>query len=369
MNILIACDKFKGSINAQTVCDSIAKGIKQNNKNAICNIQPLADGGDGSISIIKKELKLDVVVVETVDPLRRNIQSRYYHNDTTAFIELAETSGLSLLREDERNALATDCIGTGIIIQEAISKGFKDIVLSIGGSCTTEAGLSIASALGFQFLDKDKISISPNGANLVDIIKIIPPRIALDLNLTILCDVENPLHGPMGAAHIFAKQKGATTSDIIFLDQGLENIGRLLESYCGHSIASLSGGGAAGGIAAGLHALLDAEIVSGFEYISDIIQLEAKIKQADLVITGEGHLDSQSFGGKVIGQISKACKGLDVPLIAIVGQSSVPDHLLISKGITKAYQIMDIAQNQQDAMDNAAAYLIEITSNIDLKKI
>jgi len=366
MNILIACDKFKASLKALEVCESIAKGISENNANTHCVIQALADGGDGTAAILKDALELHSVSIDTVDPINRSIKAAYHHNKDTAYIELAEASGISHLTQQELNPMVTHCIGTGILIRKAIDDGFQKIVLCLGGSCTNEAGLSIAYALGFRFLTLDGQLIIPTGGNLSQIAHICPPEANLNIKMIILTDVVNPLYGLHGAAHIFAAQKGASDSNVILLDKGLTHIAHLLESDHVSSINNLQGGGAAGGIAAGLHVLLGATLTSGFGYLKDVLRIEDKIRQADLVITGEGYLDDQSFQGKVIGNMAAICHNMQVPLIAIVGQTDIDNDTLRGRGIVQVHQVMDFAKDKKEAMNNAAFYLEKIAANLDL---
>ncbi len=366
LKILIACDKYKGSLSADDVCTILEEGIMTYHSHAECFAQPLADGGDGTVSIIRKFLGLQPVNVATIDPLNRPIEAAYYHSDDTAYVELAECSGISQLTPTELNPMITHCIGTGKLIRQAIKDGYRKITLCIGGSCTNEAGLSIGHALGFKFLDKDQRELIPTGGNLAEIVHINPPELDVDVSMTILCDVNNPLYGLNGAAHAFAAQKGAADHEILRLDDGLRHIASLLERYTGQSVKDLQGGGAAGGIAAGLHALLGGKLISGFTYISEMIQLEDGIRQADIVITGEGYLDSQSFDGKVIGQMATLCQLHDKPLIAVVGGTNLDRRKLNANGITALYQIMDHALDQEDAITNATRYLTQISATLKI---
>jgi len=366
MTILIACDKFKHSLSSIKVCENIAKGLLEKNNSLDVQIHPMADGGDGTLAVLQQHIPLVIQKIDTIDPLGRPIHANYACFGDTAYIELAEASGISRLKESEFNPLLTTTIGTGHLIKDAINEGFEKIVLSIGGSCTTDAGLGIAHALGFKFLDVKGQELIPCGGNLIQIHSIIKPIEYITNRITILCDVDNPLYGPNGAAYVFSPQKGATIDQVKFLDEGLQHIATLIFSFSGKKIDNLKGGGAAGGIAAGLYGLLDADIKSGFFYLSQLSKLEEKIKFADLVVTGEGQLDKQSFSGKVIGQIDLLCRKHNKPLIAIVGNSILPDEEMINKGMQKIFSVLPLAKDLEDAMNNTEKYLYQISRQINI---
>ena len=366
MNVLITCDKYKSSLSAHVVCQSIAQGLLQSNADLHVQTHPMADGGDGTIAVLFEHLDLKTISVKTFDPYHRKIEANYASDGLTAYIELASASGIARLNPDEYNPMVTTTIGTGNLIRDAIDQGHQHIVLALGGSCTTDAGLGIAHAVGFQYYNSNGESMIPMGANLSQIDRIIVPEKPLPTSFKILCDVDNPLYGPTGAAHIFGPQKGATEEDVIVLDTGLRHIAALIKKVNGIDIQSFKGGGAAGGIAAGLCGLLDAEIMSGFSYISEASGLEEKIAWADLVITGEGRLDEQSFGGKVVGQLISMCKASQTPIIAIVGKNGLEKNDLFGKEFLDILSISDRAKNLEDAMSHASGYLIKIGSEINL---
>lgn len=357
MNVLIAPDKFKGSLSARLVGEAIARGITSINQNIKCNIHPLADGGDGTMSIIKEALGLQTFELDTIDPLGRAIKAKYYSDGETAFIELAEASGIALLTKRELNPLITTTIGTGLLLKDAISKKHKNIVIGLGGSCTNDAGLGIAHVLGYKFYDSANEELVPCGGKLLDIVRIEAPTKFPKVSIKILCDVRNPLYGPEGAAYVFARQKGATEKEIEILDRGLRHIAQLVKESNGSEIGLMSGGGAAGGVAAGLIGLFDGEMLEGFHYLAQLTELEKAISQSDLVITGEGKLDAQSLDGKVIDGVSQLCKKHNVPLIAAVGISDLNPNEWIKANIHYVYTIMDLAKNQQEAIEKVSNYL------------
>ena len=220
MKILLCPDKFKGSLSAEQVCHAVREGLLSVDSNLEIISHPMADGGDGSIEILKSLLKLKGIKIQTLDGLKRNIEAKYYYNDDSAFIELASASGLVLLSKAERNPMTTSTLGTGLMMKDALERGFKKLYLFIGGSSTNDAGIGIAQALGFDFLDKKDSSLDPIGSNLGKIHKIVNNNLYNfeNMEITVLCDVTNPMHGPNGAAFVYAAQKGATDQDIIYLD-------------------------------------------------------------------------------------------------------------------------------------------------------
>ncbi|MEL6670313.1 MAG: glycerate kinase, partial [Bacteroidota bacterium] len=341
MRILLAPDKFKGSLTAFEVCEALKRGIQSSVPEADIISHPMADGGDGSLGVLSHFLPVQQQTLSTGDALGRKTVSTFFtmakeENRTSAggeipristsshevlktekrdgsapristsshevlktekegrtyqgyaYIELAETSGLAKLSDAEKNPLKTSTFGTGQLMATAHQLGFNQQYLFLGGSSTHDLGLGIAAALGFQFLDNHGRAFTPTGGTLGQLRKIIPPDQLLDtdLRITLVCDVENPLTGPAGAAHTYALQKGADLPMVQTLETNTKHAASILSKFCGRDISQFPGGGAAGGIPAGLSALLDAQIQPGFEFIAETTSLETQIKQADLVISG-----------------------------------------------------------------------------------
>ena len=365
MTILIACDKFKGSLSAASVCRSIANGIRTTHPFAKIKEMPLADGGDGTLAILEQQLQYQQIHTSTTDPLGRGISVAYLSNGSTAFIELAQASGIRHLQKNELDILHTSTEGTGWLLKDAIDKGHKEIVLSIGGSCTNDLGIGILSVLGFQFLDKDEQALKPIGGNLLDIKSILSPVQSIDYKLTILCDVDNPLYGPQGAAKIYGPQKGATVAEINYLDKAAIGYSEIIKEEFGKDIAGLNGGGAAGGIAAGLFGMLsDVSIIRGFDFIADVLELEEHIQQADFVITGEGKFDEQSLRGKVVGRMMSLCRSHKKPLSIIAGSIDLSGARCQSFGIKSYHTLIERAGSIDDSIANAEKYLEEIAAEI-----
>lgn len=356
-NILLAPDKFKGSLSARGVAEALIIGLQTPFPTASFTIHPMADGGDGSLAILREHLALEEVTVDTVDPLGRPLQTSYLCDDSSAFIEVASASGIVLLKQEELNPSLTSTSGTGKMIAHAIATGKCKIYLFLGGSATNDLGLGIAHALGYRLLDGSSQELVPQGKNLSLIHTIVPPPTLPDIEFTLLCDVNNPLYGPNGAAHVYARQKGADDQMIEQLDQGLQHAGQLLEHFSGNAITQLPGAGAAGGISAGLLALFPTTMRPGFQMMSELTNLETQVAQADIVISGEGKLDSQSLQGKVVDGLLQLCKQYNKPLYLAVGHSELHEAAWRAAGIENVLPITAFAKDLADALARPGYYL------------
>ena len=326
MRILLAPDKFKGSLTARAVSEALAGGIRERYPTAEIRVHPLADGGDGTLDILAQHRPLDPIEVATVDPLGRPLQAAYRSDGKTAYIELATASGLVLLTPRERNPLMTTTYGTGILLAHALQHGHREVYLLLGGSATHDVGTGIARALGIELLDRNRRPVAPGGAGLAHIEQLAYPTTHswAGKAIRLLCDVTNPLIGPQGSARVYAAQKGADPAIVERLEAGTRHFGALLEAKTGVAVNHLPGGGAAGGIAAGLQAMLGATLQRGFEAISELTGLEAAVQWADHVITGEGRLDSQSLDGKVVGGLAQLCAAYSKPYSIVAGAATLP---------------------------------------------
>lgn len=364
IKVIIAPDKFKGSLTSMQACECIRSGILQANKNAAIKIFPMADGGDGFATAIKYYWQTATVHCKAVNPLMKAIDATYEWDETnkTAIIELASASGLMLLKEDEQNPLHTSTYGTGLLIQHAIEKGACKIIVGLGGSATNDAGIGILSALGFGFKNKQGNILPPVGASLSSVNSIEPPPLLPSVEFVVACDVANTLFGRQGAAYIYAPQKGADGNAVKILDKGLRHFAYIIQLQTGKDIASFSGSGAAGGTAAGLAAFFKTQIVSGAKFIIDISKIEEQIEGAGIVITGEGKLDSQSLQGKAVYEIAMLAKKRQTPLIIFCGQNT-----LGKAAMQKAGKPIVVALTQKGSDDaaikNAAALLSNAAAN------
>lgn len=363
LSILIAPDKFKGSLGASNVAQAIGEGIVSKYAEAHISTQPMADGGDGSIDLLNELWGLESHFLEVSDPLFRPVWASYYTGRNSAFIEMAKASGLALLEPHERNCREATSLGTGELILDAIQKDFKHINLFIGGSASNDAATGIASALGYSFLDNNGKVLLPIGENLNKIYQIkaneqVGAIQALDIN--IVCDVNNPFFGSNGAAHVYAAQKGADAEDILYLDKGLRHMEALLETSGFGSVQNLAGAGAAGGVGGGMAALFGANLKAGIDLFIDLFDMEEKVQQADIVITGEGGLDSQSFQGKVVGGMLKLCQKYRKPLLVVCGQQQLQGVAYDQDTIVAIHSIMDHAPSVEAAMNLTSSYLRQI---------
>jgi glycerate 2-kinase len=324
VKILIAPDKFKGTLNASCVCEAIVAALKINYPEASCVKLPLADGGEGTFEILLQHLKGTIRKVTVRDPLMRPIESEYgiSGDGRIAFIELARASGLHLLKESERNPLLTSTFGTGQLIAHALQQEVSQIIIGIGGSATNDAGMGMAAALGFAFRDDAGHELPPIGKSLSEMVTIDHSRVNKNVSrarFTVLCDVANPLYGPQGAACVYGPQKGADAEMVKQLDKGLTHFSELAWSQFQMDI-NFPGAGAAGGFGGGSRFFLNAQLRRGIEYISELTGLEEKIKAVDQVITGEGKVDEQTLSGKVVSHVVKLANKHHKPCTIVAGQ-------------------------------------------------
>jgi glycerate kinase len=358
MKILIATDKFKDSLTAKEVCEGLQNGILRTFPSAKIEILPLADGGEGTLETLKSVWGGTFLTKKVHDPLFRKIQANYLWLEPkkTAIIEMARASGIELLKHNERNCLITSTYGTGELIKNALEKGAKEIILTVGGSATNDAGIGMASALGYEFLDKNDKIIEPIGKNLKEIFKINTQNIHPDLSktkFTVATDVSNPFHGINGAAYTFSPQKGADAQGVKDLDLGLQNISELIKKDFKTDLQKVTGSGAGGGIGGGAFSFLKAEIKSAAQWILEINQIKNKLKNVDLLITGEGKIDNQTWQGKLISQLVLQAEIAQKPVILVCGTLQDIESIVAQKGILYTTSILTEPMNLEKALENA----------------
>ncbi len=334
MKIVIAPDKFKETFSAREITSIISKNLKNIIPGAEITEIPLADGGEGTAKISAPFFNAKPVSIPVNNPVFEIINATYFFSEKnkTAIIEISAASGLHLLKKEHKNPLYTSSYGTGELISDAVKRGAKNIFLTLGGSATNDAGCGAASALGFVFKDKNGKSLKINGKNLIKIAEISNENLNIsfkDINFTALYDVKNPLYGKNGAAYVFAKQKGANSKDTELLDKGLRNFATLIQKKYGINVSNCSGCGAAGGFGAGSKFFLNAKLKPGAETLLELVSFDKLIKNADLIITGEGKFDTQSLRGKLTGTIIKKAEKIKIPVAVICG---VSDINIINKG-------------------------------------
>ena len=372
MNILICPDKFKDSLTAQQVCEALEIGIKKRRPKSVIQLMPLADGGEGTLEVIKTIHGGEWIQKKVNDPLFRPIEANYLWlaDQKIAYIEMSRASGIELLKIKERNPYLTSTFGTGELILDAIEKGASEIILTIGGSATNDAGIGMAAALGFKFLNKEKEELKAIGESLALIHSIVPTPLIHKIQgvkFKVITDVQNPLAGKEGAAYVFAKQKGANAEMIKYLDKGLINMQKLIGQTEKGVIGEMKGAGAAGGLGAGAIYFLQAEIAMGAEWLLTKIHFDRAVKKADYVITGEGKIDGQTWGGKLISQVIARCDKQFKQAILVCGVFEDPEKLPIFFDSKEVYSVLSKAKNPKDSMANAAIYLEQLGEEIALK--
>ena len=325
MHILIAPNAFKNSLDAAKVAEAISNGLHQSKLSCTTTCFPVADGGDGTAGLLVDYLKGEWIRTTVYDPLRRKINSSFgwIEKDKTAIIELAVASGLRLLKPDEYDPLVATTYGAGELILEALNRNAIKIILCIGGSATVDGGTGILQALGIKFSDKKGNELNDLPASLLQLAAIdlsgLDKRIE-PTEIIILCDVENPLLGENGAATVFGPQKGASQETIQLLEAGLTRFRDIVFNKIGKDMSALKHGGAAGGVAAGLSALLNAHLVNGIDYFLQSTGFEKELAMANLVITGEGSIDLQTLHGKGPFGVAKKAKEFSLTVIGMAGK-------------------------------------------------
>lgn len=360
--IVIAPDKFKGSLSGIEFCDAVERGIKKQIENVTIVKLPLADGGDGTVDALKFYTGGKLIAAAVHDPLLLPIQARYLYaeNEKLAFIEMAEASGIRLLKNDELNPLETSTYGTGELILDAINRGAKHILLGIGGSSTNDAGMGMANALGFRFFDAENNLLEGRGKDLNRLTTIDTSMVNTELRnikFEVACDVDNPLFGPKGAAPVYAPQKGATKRVVEELDAGLRNFNEKVETQFGKNLQNIAGAGAAGGLGAGCVLFLNAELKSGTELIKSIANFDEQVKDADWIVTGEGKFDEQTFSGKVIKGVLDS--RTNQQLAVFCGLSELTEQQIAAHKIDYLAEIIQQASGVEDSIKNAGKYLEE----------
>ncbi|WP_077921799.1 glycerate kinase [Spirosoma sp. 209] len=328
MHILIAPNAFKHSLNAPEVVLAIQNGLLQSRLDCICTCFPIGDGGDGTGSLMVDQRRGKRVPVTVADPFGRPIASSFGLVDEgqTAIIEMADASGLRLLPPHELNPLRATSFGTGELIRHALDEGATRFVLAVGGSATVDGGTGILRALGVRFLDATGAELTTPD-QLTALARVdtagLDSRL-LTSDLTILCDVDNTLVGPAGAAAVFGPQKGATPADVQRLDAGLARLAEVARQQTGVDMAAVRHGGAAGGVAAGLHTFLRASLVNGIDFFLTFTGFDRFLEKTDLVITGEGSIDEQTLHGKGPYGVAFRAKQRRLPVIGLAGR--IPLH-------------------------------------------
>jgi|TARA_R110000744_G_scaffold94112_1_gene181687 glycerate kinase len=369
MKIVIAPDSFKECLSAQEVASNIAIGIRKIVPNAELYEIPISDGGEGVLEALIYGVGGRRISVSVLDPLMRQINAEYgiLKDGKTAVIEMAKASGLELLQEAEKNPLTTTTFGTGQLIKDALNKGCNKIIIGIGGSATNDGGVGMVSALGAKFLD-DKGEEIPEGGGSLNRLKNIDlsnfdKRIE-NCEVIVACDVSNPLTGANGASMVYGGQKGGSTEDLEFLDRNLTHYANKIKTALAVDVSQIPGAGAAGGTGAGLMAFLKGKLVNGIELILQTIKIEAFIKQADLVFTGEGKIDGQTLHGKTISGVAAMAKKHEVPVIVLTGKIGEGIEEIYNIGVSAVFSIVSQPMELKAAIEKAPVLIQDCTKNV-----
>ncbi len=344
MKIVIAPQGFKGNLSALQVAQSIESGIKRVAPSAITTIKPMADGGEGTVQALVDATGGKLKTTEVTDPLGGRIAACWgiLGDGVTAVIEIAAASGFHLVPPEKRNPLLTNTYGTGELILAALDNGCRKLIIGIGGSATNDGGAAMAQALGARLLDSKGAAIPFGGAALAKLERIdittLDPRLA-DCEVLSACDVNNPLCGVCGSSAVYGPQKGATQEMVTQLDAALSHYADVIQRDLGIDVREVPGAGAAGGLGLGLMVFLNAKLVPGIDVVIEVTELVRDLKDADLVFTAEGRIDSQTACGKVPVGVARRAKDFGLPVIALAGEVADDYRVVYQQGIDAVFSI------------------------------
>lgn len=366
MKVLVAPDSFKGSLAALKVATAIEEGIRRVFPQAEVRKVPMADGGEGTVQSLIDATGGKFIRKEVIGPLGEKVMAFYgiLGDKRTAVVEMAAASGLPLVPPEERDPSKTTTYGTGELIVDALGKGCRDFIVGIGGSATTDGGAGMAQALGAELLDREGREIGFGGEKLrkLDRINIsnLDARIG-ESTVTVASDVDNPLCGEKGAAHVYGPQKGASPEMAEELEEALEHFAKILKRDLGRDVRDVPGAGAAGGLGAGLIAFLGAELRPGIDIVMETVQLEKKLKDVDLVITGEGKMDEQTIYGKTPFGVAKLAKKYKKPVMGICGTLGEGGEILYQHGFDVILANLKAPMSLEKAMKETRRLTVETT--------
>ena len=367
MKVLAVIDSFKGSMTSLEAGQAAASGILRADPSAQVTVRALADGGEGTVEALTSNMSGRIRSVRVTGPLGDPVMCGYGIIDaaSTAVIEMAGAAGLVLVPEEKRNPLYTTTYGVGEVIRDAIAQGCRRFIIGIGGSATNDGGIGLLIPLGFRFLDAEGKDIEPNGEGLAKLDKILPPQNKISTKFIVATDVENPLFGENGAAYKFALQKGAKKEDLPLLDANLRKLAQVSKKCFGTSAHDAQGAGSAGGCGYAMINFLDAKRVSGFDLFAKHTNLDARIKAADVVVTGEGIFDETSADGKGPYALAKLAAKYKKPVWIFCGNSDIDESGLAKMGLSnvKIGRLAPLAANQLEALNRAPKYLAQLTKD------
>ena len=348
MRVVVAPDKFKGTASARAAAGAIAEGVLDVEPSAEITVRPLADGGEGTAEVLLDARGGTRRPRRVSGPLGRPVDAHLVRlEDGTVIVESAAASGLHLLPTSERDALGATSYGTGELLVAGLIDGpeVARVIVAVGGTASTDGGVGAAAATGWSFLDARGEPLGPGGRALHRLARIEPPAervLPAALELIAACDVASPLLGAHGSARVFGPQKGASPEEVEILEQGLENLAARIEEDLGIAVAEAPHAGAGGGMGAGLVAFFGASLHSGFDLIAREIGLATLLRDADLVISGEGRLDEQSLVGKCTGGVARMCAAAGVPCVVLAGEVALDPEALARAGFSRAVGLVDL---------------------------
>jgi glycerate kinase len=364
MRILLAPQALKGSLTAAETAQALAQGVRAAVPGAQVIELPIADGGEGTVEAMVAATGGTIIPVTVTGPLGEPVAAFFGilgeagGAEKTAVIEMAAASGLPLVPPERRDPRITTTWGTGELIRHALDRGCRRLLIGIGGSATNDGGAGVAQALGAHLLDEQGQELPPGGAALARLAHIVSetldPRLR-DTVVQVACDVDNPLCGPNGAAAIYGPQKGATPEMVRELDEALRHYAEIIKRDLDVDVLDLPGAGAAGGLGAGLVAFLKAELLPGSRMVLDALHFDAHLAATDLVMTAEGHLDTQTLRGKSVGAVATAARARGVPVIVVTGGVSDEEHALYEMGIAAIVPLPTHPMTLAEAMTEASS--------------
>lgn len=367
--IVIACDSFKESMSASVACQAIEKGIKDGyHQNIETILLPLADGGEGSAKVIGEAMHLPIVSVDTCNPYLEKMKADYYFDNDKklAIIEVASSCGIGLIDKEKRNPTKALSYGFGTMIKDAIKRGSQEIVLCLGGSVTNDGGYGMLQALGAIFYDQNKQEL-PLTIDSIEKVKSIDISKTQELlgtcKLKVASDVTNYFVGAKGATYTFGPQKGATQSQLEYLEHSLVSFNEAIKSSLKIDLSTIAKTGSAGGIGGALYCI-GGTLCSGIDLILELVNFKEVIKDADYIFTGEGSIDGQTIQGKTISGVAKIAKEQSIPLIALAGRVTSEASNLYDIGVTAMFSITNEAKELKQALLDGEISLIETTRNI-----
>ncbi|ENM3877995.1 TPA: glycerate kinase [Vibrio cholerae] len=369
MKVVIAPDSFKESLTAKQVCDSIQAGLARVWHDAKFVAIPVADGGEGTVQSLVDATQGRLVEVKVMGPQGKRVEAFYgmLGDNQTAVIEMAAASGLHHVPLAQRDPKLTTSFGTGELIRHALDQGATKLIIGLGGSATNDGGVGMLAALGARFTNADGEPIQLTGGGLRELTHIdlqdFDPRLQ-HCDILVACDVNNPLCGDKGASAVFGPQKGATPEDIQLLDGALRQFGLLTAKVTGKMVLESAGAGAAGGMGAALLAYTEARLRPGIEIVLETVQLAHQVSDADLVITGEGRIDSQTVHGKTPMGVAKVAKRFDVPVLALCGCTGDNYQAVYQCGIDAVFAAVPRAMSLEDALKESDFNLADLAENV-----